>query len=58
MFGGTNRECEGPEAVVVGTFWMVEEDLAGLPELVAFGVELVVEPVPRRVSISEGYPSF
>ena len=58
LFGCINDEGYGLEAVVVGTFWMVEEDLAGLPELAAFDVELVVEPMPHRVSGSEGYPPF
>ena len=43
MFCGVHGQGEGPEPVIVGSLWVVEEDLAGLSELVALYVEFVVE---------------
>jgi len=43
LFCGVHGQGEGPEAVVVGALGMVEENLPGFSELVAFDIELVVE---------------
>ena len=43
MLGGVYGEGDGPEAVVMRSLGMVEEDLPRLAELVPLDVELVVE---------------
>jgi len=49
LFCGVHSQSEGPKSVVVGSFGMVEEDLAGLPELVAF---YVVKLMPVKLESS------
>jgi len=41
MFGGVHGQRDGPEAVVMRPIRVVEMDLAGLDEFVAFYVEFV-----------------
>ena len=43
LLGGEDCEGNGPEAVIVRSLRVVEQDLPRLPELVAFYIELVVE---------------
>jgi len=43
LFCCVDGKGEGPEAVVVGALWVVEDEFAGLGEFVAFGVEFVEE---------------